>query len=208
MRCIDVLELSLWAWMDVMLWLTWSRTRSQEKLREFWRDHRMKLWCSCGCVKLGLGTEHCVSLTGETRGRKNSVPAPWLLINAVLFKLHQYLPCSKASQDVAVLFRAQALSQKQFPNSWGRDEWLARAKAGCGGRLCTALSLPCPQLALWAGSQFVTRSFCLCAYALFVFFSWDAHWSLWIRAWTDHKSWNLLPVFESIVLCFMRSVFN
>lgn len=136
----------------------------------------MKLWCCCGCVKLGLGTEHCVTARDTHWGNKGKNPMflpPSLLINAVLFRLHQYLPCNKASQYVDVLFRAQLLSRKQFPNNRGRDEWPARAEAACSGRVCTAVSLPCPELALWAGSQLVTCSvplllpMCSCTFCLF-----------------------------------------
>lgn len=80
----------------------------------------MKLWCSFECVKFGLGTEHCVTArdTGEKRGGDKNMFLPLsLLINAVLFKLHQYLPCNKASQYVDVLLRVQPLSRKQFSNS-------------------------------------------------------------------------------------------
>lgn len=138
-----------------------------------------------------------VTLSGETREKSRFLPLS-LLINAILFKLHQYLPFSKASQYVDVLFRAQLLSRKQFPNSWGRDEWPARAKGGWVGRVWNRVSLPCPQLALWVGSQLVTCSIplllpmCLCTFRLFFH---GIHLSLWIRTCTNHKGWNLLPVF-------------
>lgn len=136
----------------------------------------MKLWCSCGCVKLGLGTEHRVTARDTHWGNKGKKPTflpPSLLINAVLFKLHQYLPCNKASQYVDVLFRAQLLSRKQFPNNRGRDEWPARAKAGCSGRF--ALLYPCLVHSWLCGldhslSPVPSLSFCLCAHAFFVFF--------------------------------------
>lgn len=38
----------------------------------------MKLWCSSGCVKLGLETEHCVTASDTLWGNKGKkqVPAP------------------------------------------------------------------------------------------------------------------------------------
>lgn len=160
---------------------------------------------------LGLG-QSIVSLQetlGKEGGDKNMFLPLSLLINAVLFKLLQYLPCNKASQYVDVLLRVQPLSRKQFSNSWGRDGWPPRAKAGWGGRICTALCLPCLQLSLWAGSHVVTCSIplllpiCLCTFCLF--YMVYTHLSLWIRTCTNHRSWNLLPVFESIcyVLCIV-----
>lgn len=147
MQYIDVLELSLWAWMDTMLWLTWARARSQERLREFLRGSQNEvvvlLWV-CEAWAWDRALCHSKRHSLGKQGKKPHVPAPSLLINAVLFKLHQYLPCNKASQYVDVLFRAQLLSRKQFPNNRGRDEWPARAEAACSGRVCTAVSLPCP----------------------------------------------------------------
>lgn len=174
--------------------------------------HRMKLWCSFECVKFGLGTEHCHwKRHWVKKGGKKHVPALSLLINAGLFRLHQDLPCNKARQYVDVLFRAQPLSRKQFPNSWGRDGWPHRAKTGWVEGF--ALLYACLVYSCLCGldhslSPVLSLSSCLSAYALFVFFSWYTHLSLWIRTCTNHKSWNLLPVFESIVLCFMHSVFK
>lgn len=37
LQCIDVLKLTLWVWMDIVLCLTWARARSQMRLREFLR---------------------------------------------------------------------------------------------------------------------------------------------------------------------------
>jgi len=73
----------------------------------------MKFGCSCGWVKLEPGAERHVAAK-ETHwrllkqgGKKVFLP-PSLLMNAVLFKLHQYLLCNKASQYVEILFRAAA----------------------------------------------------------------------------------------------------
>lgn len=74
--------------------------------------HSLKLRGSCGCVKFGPWTEHAITARDSLEALKTGENKVFLsllfLINAVLFKLHQYLLCNKASQCVDILFRATA----------------------------------------------------------------------------------------------------
>ena len=111
----------------------------------------------------------------------------------------------------------QPLSRKQFTNNKGR-RWMACQSAGlmqCNILHCCIPVSSAAGFMVWITACDFLRSltFWLRAYAfvfisLFVVCMYKIYLSLRIRTWPHHKSWNLLPTFESIVVCFMHSVLD